>query len=343
VAQVGALTCTMNSLSDSESQVDNSETGTRFSKKVVAAVFVGAAVLLAPIAIHMRQSVVSDSVDYLRTEDEQFGVNMFECGRGRGRGCAQEAIRGGNHIIKSGFDDRCLIFSHNGHGKFPERHMWGTNHKEFCGWPDKEQVLGNKQAVWNIRHIEEDKYIIKSAFNDRCLIFGHNGHGKFPERHMWGTNHKELCGWPDKKQLLGNKQAVWKIQHIEDDKYIIRSAFNDRCLIFGHNGHGKFPERHMWGTNHKELCGWPDKQQLLGNKQAVWKIRHIEDDKYIIRSAFNDRCLIFGRNGHGKFPERHMWGTNHKELCGWPDKAQLLNNKQAVWSLQSLAPAPTPH
>jgi len=101
----------------------------------------------------------------------------------------------------------------------------------------------------------------------------------------------------------------------------------------------------MWPlSNHKELCGWPDKKQLLDNKQAVWKIQHIEEDKYIIRSGFDDRCLIFGGNGRQKFPERHMWPlSNHKELCGWPDKKQLLDNKQAVWSLQSLAPAPTPH
>ena len=64
---------------DAESQMDaSSNTGTRFSKKVVAAVLAGAAVLLAPVAVHLLQqpAPTHSSVEYMSEEDEQFGTKM---------------------------------------------------------------------------------------------------------------------------------------------------------------------------------------------------------------------------------------------------------------------------
>lgn len=67
---------------DAESQMDaSSNTGTRFSKKVVAAVLAGAAVLLAPVAVHLLQqpAPTHSSVEYMIEEDEQFGAKMSSC------------------------------------------------------------------------------------------------------------------------------------------------------------------------------------------------------------------------------------------------------------------------
>merc|ERR1719229_1789882 len=75
-ANMDRIPCT-----DSESQlVDSSQTGTRFSKKVVAAVLAGAAILLAPVAIHLGQpALLHGSVDYVQSEAETFGPKMDSC------------------------------------------------------------------------------------------------------------------------------------------------------------------------------------------------------------------------------------------------------------------------
>merc|ERR1712241_1184362 len=69
-------------MGDAESQVDaSSTTAPRFSKKVVAAVLAGAAVLLAPVAVHLLQqpAPTHGSVVEMIEEDEQFGAKMSSC------------------------------------------------------------------------------------------------------------------------------------------------------------------------------------------------------------------------------------------------------------------------
>jgi len=74
---------TLCATTDSESQVGamvGSSTGTRFSKKVVAAVLAGAAVLLAPVAIHLAQpALLHGDVESAQIEDELFGAKMDQC------------------------------------------------------------------------------------------------------------------------------------------------------------------------------------------------------------------------------------------------------------------------
>merc|ERR1719325_282429 len=68
----------MNVASDSESQADdrlaNASPGSRFSKKVVAAVLAGAAVLFAPAAIHLAQPAVLQQSD---VESVQIDADVF--------------------------------------------------------------------------------------------------------------------------------------------------------------------------------------------------------------------------------------------------------------------------
>jgi len=57
-----------------------SSTGMRFSKKVVAAVLAGAAVLMAPVAIHLAQpALLQSDVDSVQVEAEMFGAKMDQC------------------------------------------------------------------------------------------------------------------------------------------------------------------------------------------------------------------------------------------------------------------------
>merc|ERR1719429_798684 len=76
----------MNVVSDSESQADdvllaNASPGSRFSKKVVAAVLAGAAVLFAPAAIHLAQPAVlqQSDVESVQIDAEVFTPKLDSC------------------------------------------------------------------------------------------------------------------------------------------------------------------------------------------------------------------------------------------------------------------------
>jgi len=75
----------MNIASDSESQaadvLANASPGSRFSKKVVAAVLAGAAVLFAPVAIHLAQPAVlqQSDVESVQIDAEVFKPKLDSC------------------------------------------------------------------------------------------------------------------------------------------------------------------------------------------------------------------------------------------------------------------------
>jgi hypothetical protein len=79
------MDATRYAVTDSESQVAdvlaNSSLGTRFSKKVVAAVLAGAAVLLAPVAIHLAQPTLlqQGELESVQIDAETFGPKLDEC------------------------------------------------------------------------------------------------------------------------------------------------------------------------------------------------------------------------------------------------------------------------
>merc|ERR1719387_818068 len=130
-------------------------------------------------------------------------------------GDSEEAAQCTNKVmIKSSLDGKCMIFSGNGNDKNPSRHDWGSGN-EYCGFPGGQSaLLGNKQGVFNLEKLEGDKYIIKSALDNKCVIFSGNGNDKHPPRHDWGSGN-EFCGFPGgKSKLLENKQAVFVITGI---------------------------------------------------------------------------------------------------------------------------------
>jgi len=79
-----AFAVSMETRSDSESQVgvlENSPGTGGFSKKVVAAVLAGAAVLLAPVAIHLAQPAIlqQGAVDSVQIDAETFASKLSSC------------------------------------------------------------------------------------------------------------------------------------------------------------------------------------------------------------------------------------------------------------------------
>mmetsp|Transcript_47739 Transcript_47739/g.121804 ORF Transcript_47739/g.121804 Transcript_47739/m.121804 type:complete len:392 (-) Transcript_47739:218-1393(-) len=200
---------------------------------------------------------------------------------------APEAPGGLLFTIKSAVDDRCLIMGDNGNAAYPGRHNWAAG--DFCGFPEqnglsaKDSLIANKQAVWRLEKLDGNLYTIKSTVDERCLIFGGNGNDAYPSRYDWGAGGK-FCGFPElngmssKESLLENKQAVWELENLDGNRFIIKSAVAGRCLIFGGNGNDAYPSRYDWGAG-GEFCGFPElngmssKESLLDNKQAVYHLQ----------------------------------------------------------------------
>jgi hypothetical protein len=174
---------------------------------------------------------------------------------------------------------------------------------------------------------------------DECLIFGSNGQDEYPIRYLWGGGPNGYCGFPNQDDLLNNKQAVWKFIPLEGNKYVITNASRngtEECLIFGGNGQAEHPIRYLWGGGPNGYCGFPSLTELLANQQAVWTLNPLGGNKYVITNASRDgteECLIFGGNGQETNPRRYVWGGGPNGYCGFPSLADLLNNKQAVWTL----------
>ena len=193
----------------------------------------------------------------------------------------------------------------------------------------------------------QTNYVITNASGnsntERCLIFGGNNKEQFPTRYLWTTSQPEYCGFGSEKELLQNGQAVWNFTRIEGDNYIIRhsspNGARSECLIFAGNNGDTFPSRYLWGAGANSFCGFPSKEELLRNKQAIWKVKSLDEQGlYIIshtsRDNTREQCLIFGGNGNETNPSRFLWGNGSGEYCGFQSKQELLRNKQAVWGIK---------
>lgn len=191
---------------------------------------------------------------------------------------AKTDVLNGLYTLTDIFDERCLIFGHNGGATHPSRYSWGHS-RDFCGVAGGEQsLIGYRQALWTIESLPSNPglYTIKSDFDGRCLIFGESGRARNPTRYNWGyDNH--LCGFRDEQSLVNNKQGVWFIEALPSSHnlYTIKSWLDGRCLIFGGNGHQEYPERYGWGHGNR-FCGFPGGERaLIDNRQGVWQINRL--------------------------------------------------------------------
>jgi hypothetical protein len=121
----------------------------------------------------------------------------------------------------------------------------------------------------------------------------------------------------------------------------IQSDTNNQCLIFGGNGQNPYPQRYLWGNGTSTTnCGFNTQQDMLSNKQAVWKFVQIQGNQYVMTNSSNgkEQCLIFGGNGNNTYPERYLWGNGSTVAnCGFNNQQDLLNNKQAIWIVEQIS------
>ncbi len=197
----------------------------------------------------------------------------------------------------------------------------------------------------------QTSYIITNSSGtggaNRCLIFGGNNQERYPSRYLWTTSNPEYCGFGSEQELLQNKQAVWKVVPIEQDSYIITHSSPDnavsQCLVF--DGDNTFPTRYLWGAGQNAFCGFSSKDELLRNKQAIWKLRDLGGGRqyailHSMKDGIRDACLIFSDNGNDNYPSLFLWGSGTGQFCGLDSREQLLSNKQAVWTIKNTDSGP---
>lgn len=185
------------------------------------------------------------------------------------------------YIIRNAADpQRCLIFSENGNAEHPERYNWGG--QGICGLTDdRSAFIANKQATWRLESLGNDQYLIKSGVDPtNCLVMGDNGRAQYPILSNWGHGPVN-CGFASSNELLANKQAVWHLQHLANDQYLIKnsSAGSEQCLAFGNNGADQFPSRYPGPGTGDAYChdmgGSPD-------ANARWLIDKVPPDGHTI-------------------------------------------------------------
>jgi hypothetical protein len=180
-----------------------------------------------------------------------------------------------------------------------------------------------------------------SQTGDKCLIFNRNGTEDSPSRYLWGGGNNGYCGFGSLKELLANKQAVFKFTSLGDGRYIITNASRtgtDECLIFGENGGAAHPSRYLWGGGDNGYCGFNSLHELLANRQAVWNVNLISGNQYTLTNSSRSprECLIFSGNGGETYPTRYLWGGGDNGYCGLPTAAELVSNGQGVWRITVL-------
>merc|ERR1712118_216714 len=135
-----------------------------------------------------------------------------------------------------------------------------------------------------------------------------------------------------------------------------------KCLRFGMSGHNQYPDRYSWSAHVEDSgrsdeihtnCGFPSQdgasemESLIADAAAVFKLQRLDGNKYLVLSDADHagyECVIFGGKGYDTNPRRYNWG-NGDEYCGaghWSGmtlKDAILNNKQAVWTLNFLGPS----
>merc|ERR1712048_1157150 len=109
-------------------------------KKVVAAVLAGAAVLLAPVAVHLLQqpAPTHSSVEYMIEEDEQFGAKMSSCSDAATSCLTSKCCKStGFQCFKSGQTAQCAAKCPSGSctvlsPSYTSKSAWANGNSLYC-------------------------------------------------------------------------------------------------------------------------------------------------------------------------------------------------------------------
>jgi len=207
----------------------------------------------------------------------------------------------------------------------------GTNDNDGCrsatvcydGYHEVQPTTTGTDRICEI-NVVSGLYMIESEADDNKMCVAMMQGEWYPSRMNFG-NGDDFCGSPgatereQKKALMADGQAIFKIQHIgnENDQEI--KLFGDyytishnagkgfQCLFFGNKGQDIYPSMQScmaydiadkdacpWaeGGNDAPYCGFSDAGEdaykgFVDNMQAVWKITPLKlnEKKYILQSA----------------------------------------------------------
>ena len=142
-----------------------------------------------------------------------------------------------------------------------------------------------------------------------CLI--NNGQGSY-ERYLWPLGGPaRWCGFSTLSEMLQNGQAEFGI------KYVTGPLYQEQYVIFPRDDQNACLIAHPDGTTGVAPCAQAeltsDGRWFIDSTALVGSQRFAS-----IRSATDDRCLIFGSDGQDVRPTLHRWthDTSDQLYCG---------------------------
>jgi len=125
---------------------------------------------------------------------------------------------------------------------------------------------------------------------------------------------------------------------LTDGYYIITNrpdGINEKCLMSDDKANPYLYQ------NSDRLCGYTNLQSLIDEGKAIWYIKNVKDDIFLIASGYDDlnKCLIFGNNGKNTYPSKFSWGYSNQNMCGVTDGIDSFNNSigRALFKISNIS------
>lgn len=223
--------------------------------------------------------LIFENLGTMKQPDRVTSVSAVLPAVGRSIGIASGLLRNGDYVLQ--YRDQCLTNGEGGHSAVPERSNWGGT--GLCGF-GAEAVYNNKQAVFTLRKLDAQRYVLLSAmwtFRDRASIGGiytayeftgqsclqANADGTV-ERTDAGTSG--MCNGLSDEEFKRRPELLWKIKTVNGRTFITSEAHGgvEKCLAFLNWGQNRFPRLGNWGGG--EVCGL-SRDDFIRNDEGVWK------------------------------------------------------------------------
>ena len=130
---------------------------------------------------------------------------------------------------------------------------------DFCGYSDMDDLKKHPWAYWDLETLRGNLMTIKS------------GPGI---KKVWPANqYLDLVDEVFPQRVTDVAQA-WLIEDIdtENSLVVIRSNIDGKCLGFGEEKYPKMVDWNLCPEGDVKWCGFVSKEELIANKQAVWKV-----------------------------------------------------------------------
>ena len=193
------------------------------------------------------------------------------------------------------------------------------NSDRLCGYNNLNDLIAEGKAVWYLKNIKDDIYIIASGYDNlnKCLIFGNNGKNNYLSKFSWGYNNEYMCGISGGNiENFNNSigRSLFKINNIGDNKYVIINTSN-------------------FNTNNVDNI-WPNQ----GSPSEATSTTLLSDDinsmspYYINRNKTIAQPYCLGIADDNK-PQRLVSYDNpdNKNACGFNSFNELINDGKMVW------------